>query len=471
MKIISLSLVAASALALVACSQADNAQPTIDYASLVVDAPFAMPKVSAPQFPSRTISIVDNGACPDGQTLCTEAIQKTIDDICAAGGGTVLLPQGVWFTGPIALRSNVNLHLEAGAVLLFSPDISLYPSIQTVYEGGSMEKKQSPISGFNLTNVAITGRGIIDGNGQAWRPLKRAKVTDSQWKRMTKGGEFPREDMWYPSEERVYRRPVLVHLENCKGLLLQGVTFQNSPAWNVHPMLCEDIIIDGITARNPSYAQNGDALDLESCRRVLVLNSVFDAGDDCICLKSGRDEEGRRRGVPTEDVYVRGCTVFSGHGGFVVGSEMSGGVRNVCVADCQFIGTDAGLRFKSCRGRGGVVENIYVDGVSMAAIGGDAVTFDMHYGAKSVIEEINGVRVNKTVPEVADETTPIFRNIDIRNVSCRGARRALYFNGLPEMPIKDIRLSDINILADQEGDFFFCENVSKERVNVVVADK
>lgn len=432
--------------------------------------PFEMPKIEGVKIAGGEVVVTATGAKGDGKTKCTEAIQKAIDTQSEKGGGRVVVPQGVWLTGPIVMKSGIDLHLEAGAVLLFSADIDDYPKIETVYEGTKMEKRQSPITGEGLSNIAITGRGVIDGNGQAWRPLKKQKVTESQWKRMTKGGEFPREDMWYPSEERVYRRPVMVHLESCKNVLLQGVTFQNSPAWNIHPMLCENVVIDGITARNPAYAQNGDALDLESCKNVYVLNSVFDAGDDCICLKSGRDEEGRKRGVPTENVVVSGCTVFSGHGGFVVGSEMSGGVRNVYVENCQFVGTDAGLRFKSCRGRGGVVENIYIKGVSMAGILGDAVTFDMHYGAKSVIEEINGVRVNKTEPEKADETTPVFRNIDISDVSCVGARRALYFNGLPEMPIKNIKLRNISIKAENEGDFFFCEGIDKENVEISVAE-
>ena len=209
-------------------------------------------------------------------------------------------------------------------------------------------------------------------------------------------------------------RPVLLYLESCRNVLLQGVTFQNSPNWCLHPLLCENLIVDQVMVRNPAYAQNGDAIDVESCRNVLVVNSSFDAGDDGICLKSGRDEQGRRRGRPTENVVVDGCTVFNGHGGFVVGSEMSGGVRNIWVNDCQFLGTDAGLRFKSCRGRGGVVENIYIRNISMADILGDAVTFDLFYGGKSVIEQLeSGERINNIAAEPVGEGTPVFRNIDI----------------------------------------------------------
>ena len=430
--------------------------------------PFSMPEVAAPVFPKKTVSLTQYGAKGDGKTLCTEAFSKAIDELSRQGGGRLSVPQGVWFTGPIVLKSHVDLHLEKGAVILFSGDMDLYPVIETNYEGELRKHCQSPVSAVGQTDIAITGQGIIDGNGICWRPLKKEKVTEGQWKKFTsKGGVFPRSTMWYPSEERVKMRPVLLYLESCRNVLLQGVTFQNSPNWCLHPLLCENLIVDQVMVRNPAYAQNGDAIDVESCRNVLVINSSFDAGDDGICLKSGRDEQGRRRGRPTENVVVDGCTVFNGHGGFVVGSEMSGGVRNIWVNDCQFLGTDAGLRFKSCRGRGGVVENIYIRNISMADILGDAVTFDLFYGGKSVIEQLeSGERINNIAAEPVGEGTPVFRNIDIQHVVCRGAHRALWFNGLPEMPISDIRLNDITIQADEPGDFFNCKNITKK--NVVV---
>ena len=430
--------------------------------------PFSMPEVAAPVFPKKTVSLTRYGAKGDGKTLCTEAFSRAIDELSRQGGGRLSVPQGVWFTGPIVLKSHVDLHLEKGAVILFSGDMDLYPVIETNYEGELRKHCQSPVSAVGQTDIAITGQGIIDGNGICWRPLKKEKVTEGQWKKFTsKGGVFPRSTMWYPSEERVKMRPVLLYLESCRNVLLQGVTFQNSPNWCLHPLLCENLIVDQVMVRNPAYAQNGDAIDVESCRNVLVVNSSFDAGDDGICLKSGRDEQGRRRGRPTENVVVDGCTVFNGHGGFVVGSEMSGGVRNIWVNDCQFLGTDAGLRFKSCRGRGGVVENIYIRNISMADILGDAVTFDLFYGGKSVIEQLeSGERINNIAAEPVGEGTPVFRNIDIQHVVCRGAHRALWFNGLPEMPISDIRLSDITIQADEPGDFFNSKNITKK--NLVV---
>lgn len=416
-------------------------------------APFQMPEVKLPVIPDNQVELTDFGAIGDGKTLCTDAFKKAFYALASKGGGRLVVPQGVWYTGPIVLRSHTELHLKAGAVILFSDDLALYPMITTTYEGGSWKKCQSPISAVGQTDIAITGHGIIDGSGGSWRPLKRAKVTEGQWKSMTsKGGTFVRNDLWEPADNRANIRPVMVSLVECKSILVKDVVIQNPPAWNLHPLMCEDITIDHVSLRSPSYGQNGDALDLESCRNAVVKNSTFDAGDDCICLKSGRDEEGRKRGKPTENILIKGCTVYNGHGGFVIGSEMSGGVRNVIVEDCQFVGTDSGLRFKSCRGRGGVVENIYIDGISMANISGSAITFDMYYGKRDP---------NEVVPKV-DETTPIFRRMEIKNVSCRGAKEGLHFRGLPEMPIQDVKLKNISITADSNPPFEFCKNVTIE---------
>jgi polygalacturonase len=309
-----------------------------------------MPEISAPTFPDLTLSITEFGAVGDGKTLCTEAFSKAIDTLSKRGGGKLLVPPGVWFTGPIVLKSNINLHLEVGAIIQFSGDDKLYSIIKTSFEGLETYRCQSPISAVNETNIAITGAGVIDGNGQYWRPVKKEKVTDSQWKEVISrpGGYLSREDYWVPNEGyakaeakanmnvviadseeewneyKRFLRPVMISLISCKNVLLQGIISQNSPAWNIHPLMCENIIIDNVLSKNPSYAQNGDALDLESCKNALIINSKFDAGDDGICIKSGKDADGRKRNKPCENVVVDGCTVFAGHGGFVVGSEMSG---------------------------------------------------------------------------------------------------------------------------------------------------
>ena len=275
------------------------------------------------------------------------------------------------------------------------------------------------------------------------------------------------EEEW--NEYKRFLRPVMVNFVNCKNILLQGVIFQNSPAWNLHPLMCENKIIENALVRNPSYAQNGDALDLDSCKNALIINSKFDAGDDGICIKSGKDENGRKRNRPCENVVVDGCTVFAGHGGFVVGSEMSGGVKNIKVQNCQFLGTDVGLRFKSTRGRGGVVENIFIDGISMMNIKGDAITFNMFYGGKNVIEVYeDGDIIDNLTKMKADETTPVFRNINIENVICNGAGRAMEFNGLPEMPIDGIYLKNVNIIASSGAEFNNAKNIVKDNLNITI---
>jgi polygalacturonase len=216
--------------------------------------------------------------------------------------------------------------------------------------------------------------------------------------------------------------------------------------------MCKDVVIDKVKVFNPWYSQNGDALDLESCNRVLVSNCVFDAGDDAICLKSGKDEQGRKRGVPCQNIVVINNTVLHGHGGFVVGSEMSGGVKNIFVSNCSFLGTDVGLRFKSNRGRGGVVENIFIENINMINIPNEAILFNLYYGGKSREEEAN----DSTVEESAEiypvtEETPCFRNIDIKDVTCYDAGRAMQFKGLPEMRIDNVKMENINVMNCTDG--------------------
>ena len=456
-----------------------NAAGNGKYSILYEGLPFEMEQVTAPVFPANEVNLKDFGAKGDGSSLCTDAFAKAIDALVEKGGGKLVVPQGMWFTGPITLKSNINLHLEKGAVILFSPDLDLYSLVSTSFEGLDTRRCQSPISGTNLENVAITGYGVIDGNGEYWRPVKRDKVTDKQWKEFTsRGGAFQSPKVWYPSEGALkgasmsdmnvsigarteaewneikhYLRPVMISLVNCKNVWLNGVIFQNSPAWNIHPLMCENVLVEGVQVRNPSFAQNGDGIDLESCKNALIVNSTFDVGDDGICIKSGKDADGRKRGIPCENVIVNGCTVFKGHGGFVVGSEMSGGVKNIYVSDCQFLGTDVGLRFKSTRGRGGVIEGIYIKDISMSDIQTDAITFDLYYGGKSAVEALEDSDESKqqAAAHKVDETTPCFRDIYINHVICRRARRAAYFNGLPEMPVKNVQITDLEVNNAKEG--------------------
>ena len=488
MKKLFLTIVAALTVSLAA--QADN-----PYKKFTEKLPFAMPEVSAPVIPDNEVKLSDFGAVGDGIALNTEAFRKAIDALSQKGGGKLVVPQGVWHTGPIVLKSNIELHLKAGAVILFAADESLYPIIETSFEGLDTRRLQSPIYANGATNIAITGKGVIDGNGQYWRPVKKEKVTAKHWKSLLAipGSQELKPGYWVPSagyaqgekganmnvpnaqtpEEwnaiKRFLRPVMISLVKCKNVMLKGVIFQNSPAWNLHPLMCENVIIDQVLVRNPSYAQNGDALDLESCKNALIVNSRFDAGDDGICIKSGKDADGRRRGIPCENVVVDGCTVFAGHGGFVVGSEMSGGVKNIMVENCQFLGTDVGLRFKSTRGRGGIVENININNISMTDIKTDAITFNMYYGGKSVAEMLaDGDNPDNQTKMPVNEETPIFRNINIKNIVCNDAGRAMEFNGLPEMPIDGITLENVMIQAKKDAVFSNYKNLTKKNVVIKI---
>lgn len=464
------------------------------YKYLYNDLPFKMEKIDAPVFKKNKVSITDFGGVGDGSFLNTDAFNKAMVALSAKGGGTLNVPKGVWFSGPFVFQSNVNLHLEKGALILFSPDFNLYPLVNANFEGLQTRRCQSPISGYNLTNIAITGQGTINGSGEAWRPLKKSKVTEGDWKKVIKsGGVLKDPTYWFPSkgslkgesmsdmnvprgdlsesdwlEIKDFLRPVMINFVECKNVLLQDVLFQNSPNWTIHPLMCTNLIIDNITVKNPDYAQNGDGVDVESCKNVLIINSMFDVGDDAICIKSGKDAEGRIRARPTENVIVDNCKVFQGHGGFVVGSEMSGGVRNVSVRNCQFLGTDVGLRFKSNRGRGGLVENIYISDIYMFNIVTDSFLFDLYYGGKSASEALDDGDENPnetTIPAVTEET-PQFRNIFVKNIVSRNARRAMFFNGLPEMKIENIHVENAHITSIYGSEISQSVNINFKNIHI-----
>lgn len=447
----------------------------------------SLPKVQVPTFKADTFNIVKYGAVADGITLNTTSINAAIVAASNNGGGVVLIPAGKWTTGPVVLKSNVNLHLAKNALLSFTKDKSQYKLIETNWEGLSAVRNESPISGTGLENIALTGSGIIDGNGDAWRLVKKEKLTAAQWKKLLASGGVLNEakNIWYPSEQALagskvknpgaieagktvkdyeavkdFLRPNMMVLTNCKNILLEGLTIENSPAWNLHPLMCENLTLRNVYVKNPWYAQNGDGIDIESCKNVLIESSTFDVGDDGICIKSGRDAEGRKRGVPTENVLIKNCTVYHAHGGFVVGSEMSGGAKNIFVTDCTFMGTDIGLRFKSTRGRGGVVEKIYMRNINMKDIAGEAILFDMYYGAKP-----------GSVQRVAvSEETPVFKDLYVSNVVCDGAEKAVFVRGLPEMHIQNVNLSNMVLQAKHGVEMQDASNISFKNISFVISE-
>ena len=470
-----------------------------EFAYLYEDLPFEMEKVQRPQIPAREVSIRDFGGVGDGVTLNSEAFAKAIEALSELGGGRLVVPTGVWLTGPITMKDNIDLHIKPDAVLLFSTDRDLYPIVETVFEGLDTKRCISPINAVGAKNIAITGGGTIDGNGDSWRQVKKSKIAPSQWKELLKSGGFTnaKGDLWYPdsssfrgavvsdafnvpqgltTEEewnsvKTYLRPVMISFKDCENVLMEDCLFQNSPCWNIHPLMCKNVIINRVTVRNPWYSQNGDGLDVDSCENVLVINSSFDVGDDAICIKSGKNEDGRRRARPCRNLIVDNCIVFHGHGGFVVGSEMSGGVQNIKVTNCRFLGTDVGLRFKSCRGRGGVVEDIYIEDIVMMNIPTEPLLFDLHYGGKSAVEAAaEGASPFDVEYVPADETTPQFKDIFIRDVVCSGAARAMYFNGIPEKNIENIVVEDCEIVSEKGADLRYSNGVVLKNVKITQAE-
>lgn len=420
--------------------------------------------VELPKIPNKEYNIKDFGAVNGGTKSNTKEINAAIAKANAEGGGKVVIPAGIWLTGPIELKSNIDLHLENGAVLLFDKNEEEYPLYVSDFEGMECIRAKSPITAENASNIAITGTGTIDGNGQLWRPIKQFKMTQRQWDALLKKSEYTVTEkdgqIWLPTKTSFdgwnrskqksdelenldtaqkywdFFRPVMVRLYRCDHILIENVTLQNSPAWNLHPCFCQHITIRNAAIRNPYYAQNGDGLDLESCQYAEITGTTFDVGDDAICMKSGKGEKARQIKVPTENVRINNCTVYHGHGGFVVGSEMSRGVRNVEVKNCTFIGTDVGIRFKSAIGRGGVVEDITLDGIQMIDIEKEAIIFTMAY----VLDYRESAQ--KAAVVKADDI-PYFRNITMKNIICSGAEYGLKAEG--------IDLSAFEIVGETDG--------------------
>ena len=442
------------------------------------------PKVELPVIPDREYKIEEYGAVPGGEVSNTQAFRAAIHAAHEAGGGRVVVPAGIWLTGPIELLSHVELHVEKGGLILFHKHDEEYPLLRSNYEGETRIRATSPLHAFEQTDIAITGQGVIDGNGQLWRMVKSMKMTAKQWEKLVKSGGVVADGNdgphWFPSEGSYlghkvpnvdpkaedwkeqaqkyfdYHRPVMVNLVRCKRVRIEDITLQNSPAWNLHPLFCEHVTIKNANIRNPWYAQNGDGLDLESCRFVNIEGTSFDVGDDAICMKAGKNAPARKIQIPTEYVTIRDCVVYHGHGGFVVGSEMSRGVRHIHVSNCLFIGTDVGIRFKSTLGRGGVVEDIVLDGINMINIENEAIIFTMGYGDA----------FDKNDPPTED--VPEFKDVTIRNTVCRGAGRALQVDGLKMLPIHDITLENVDLSA-KKG--FFCKYAEEIRFKNVTISK
>ena len=448
-----------------------------DYSKYYQNLPTEVKPVVEVVIPDNAVSVTDFGGVGDGQTLNTEAFRKAISALVKKGGGRVVVPQGVWLTGPIVLKDNIELRVEKNAIVMFSPDKSLY-----IDKDGNSSRVDPCIKASKRKNIAITGEGIIDGNGAQWRPVKRMKVSDVEWRNFKEMGGVERDNgkLWYPwdmkdgspnigdtPEAQEAKRNDLVRFTDCENILFEGVTFQNSPRFHVHPLNSRNIIIDGITVRCPWNAQNGDAIDLSDCHQVLIVNSTVDAGDDGLCIKSGKYKENALVNG-CEDILIQDNTVFHAHGGFVIGSENICGTRRLVVRQCRFSGTDTGLRFKSGIGRGGETEKVYISDVVMTDIADEAIIFQCDYvnkpaggaplqlprGGESQSASTAQPKASPRVGvEGASAFIPRFHDIHINNVVCRGAGTGIYAHGIEGYDCIDVTIENTKIVnATKETD-------------------
>ncbi|HEX8560765.1 MAG TPA: glycosyl hydrolase family 28 protein [Pyrinomonadaceae bacterium] len=399
--------------------------------------PEILKRIKPPVFPKRDFDVTKHGAVADGRTDCAEAFRKAIAACHKAGGGRVVVPAGVFLTGPIHLLSNVNLHVSEGATVKFSQDPKAYlPLVFTRWEGMELMNYSPFIYAFGQKNIAVTGTGTLDGNSddEHWWPWKGQERHG--WKKGSPNQAKARKSLeemterGAPVRERVfgeghYLRPQFVQPYRCENVLIEGVQVINSPMWELNPVLCANVTVRGV--RIASHGPNNDGCDPESCRDVLIEDCTFDTGDDCIAVKSGRNADGRRLGVPSENIVIRGCRMKDGHGGITIGSEISGGVRHLFAEDCTLDSPnlDHALRFKNNAVRGGLLENIFFRNITVGQVAHAVLTVDFNYeeGAKG-------------------RFTPVVRNLVVENLKSGKSRHALDVQGFENAPVYDLRLKD-----------------------------
>lgn len=368
-------------------------------------------------------NIREHGAVGDGQTLDSPAIQAAIDARAELGGGTVYLPAGLYLAGSLFLKNNITLYLDAGAVILGSENPEDYPLIHGRWEGKHQDTYAPLIAGQNLKNIAVVGRGTIDGNGAIWWKAKK-------------------------ENSLAHPRPRLISFSNCTNVLIEGITAVNSPSWTINPVHCQNVNIRGITIINPGDSPNTDGINPDSCRLVRISDCYVSVGDDCITIKSGTEHESSDRYAPCRDLTITNCTLERGHGGIVIGSEMSGGVKNVVVSNCVFIGTDRGIRIKSRRGRGGIIEDIRISNLIMEDVL-CPFTMNLYYH----IGERGNLNISDKNPRPVDEGTPRLRRVHFSHITAREVKYAAGFlYGLAEMPLEDISFSDVSVSFSSQAD-------------------
>lgn len=401
-------------------------------------------RIVAPTFNSKTIkaTVNEKNAAKKNQKIINAAIQKCNK----AGGGTVVIPAGKYMTGAITLLSNVNLHVDKGAELVFAFDRDLYPNVYTRWEGLDIINYQPCIYAIDCKNIGLTGEGIINGNGsnERWWYMKGNKNHGyhegvDEWQGTDGVGNranlLKMADAGVPAEQRVFGkgkglRPQLVNFVRCENVLIEGVELRDSPFWVIHPLFCKNMTVKGVTIYNEG--PNGDGCDPESCEDVLIEGCTFHTGDDCIALKSGRNADGLKAAKPCKNIIIRKCNMADGHGGVVIGSEISGGVQNVYAEDCDMDSPnlDRVIRIKTNTCRGGINENIYVRNIRVGQ-------------CKEAVMRINLVYEPKEIAERGH--IPTVRNVFVENVTCKKSRYGLLLNGLEDSDSKEAQIYNINI--------------------------
>ena len=397
-------------------------------------------RISPPKFPKKDFDIRKFGAIADGKTDCTEAFKKAVTACSDAGGGRIVVEGGVYKTGPIHLLSNINLYIAKGATISFIPEPKRYlPAVFTRWEGMELMGYSPLVYAYEQENVAVTGEGVLDGNGDPstwwhwkgpWKHHKEWGADGAPTQKTARAKLFEDAENGVPPEERLYAegaylRPPFVQPYKCKNVLIEGVTITNSPFWLLHPVLCENVTIRGVTCQ--SKGPNSDGCDPESCKDVLIEKCYFDTGDDCIAMKSGRNADGRRINRPIENVVIADCKMRAGHGGVVIGSEISGGARNIFVENCEMSSPDLdrGIRIKTNSHRGGLIEDYFIRNIQIGNVK-DAIVINFYY------EEGDSGKFD-----------PIVRNIQIENMTVEHAERAFQVRGFERAPIYDLKLADV----------------------------
>ncbi len=451
-------------LSLLAVVAALGLQAQTKYSHYYKDLPCAVEQVQEIVIPDYTVTLTDFGAVGDGKTDCSEAFAQALKHLKKQGGGHLIVPNGRWLTGPIKLISNFDLHLEDQATIVFSPNRELYVQPSDSLRDGS-KKCYALIHGSKLENVAITGRGTLDGQGIYWRPVKQKKVDEEIWDEVNAMGGVLRADgdsknwkIWYPYNlKKEYNvpniasdpiiqekmRPHLVNITDSKNVLLENVHLLNSPKFHFVPTRVQNLIVDGVNIRCPHWAQNGDAMDPGNVQVALIVNCNISCGDDGICMKGGVAEKGVEAG-PQRDFLITNDTVYAAHGGFVIGSEFSGGMQRLVVKDCYFDGTDIGCRFKSAPGRGGWCEDIYCQNIIMKNMQQSAILISSGYADK-------GAGVSATDKDKKDAFFPDWSNITFRNITCVGSKQAVDIQGLKGKPVHNILFDNVMIIGNKNG--------------------